>query len=141
MAEVDLDVIERQTAPFETPCARAVLDLVAEAKKLRAFKKYVHGRLDAANVPADPEPTENAKTGCRIEGRLNHVLAARPMAAKLREAFLRVADALIEDGNLHEEDDAGEVCKGSSDGCDCELPNLINETLNATVEAKGWQPR
>lgn len=46
-----------------------------ELAKLRAFKKYVHDRLDAAGVPADPQPEENAKHGCRIEGRLNYVLA------------------------------------------------------------------
>lgn len=40
-------------------------------ERAEAFKRYVHGRLDAAGVPADPEPEANAKHGCRIEGRLN----------------------------------------------------------------------
>lgn len=39
-----------------------------------AFKAYVHTRLDGAGVPADPEPEQNAKHGCRIEGRLNWLL-------------------------------------------------------------------
>jgi hypothetical protein len=41
--------------------------------KLISFKEYVHDRLDKAGVPVDPEPTNNAEHGCRIEGRLNYV--------------------------------------------------------------------
>lgn len=48
-----------------------VEQLEAERDKLAAFKEYVHKRLDAANVPHNPEPEANAKNGCRIEGRLN----------------------------------------------------------------------
>jgi hypothetical protein len=44
-----------------------------ELESLRKFKSYVHARLDAMGVPADPEPENNAKHGCRIEGRLNWV--------------------------------------------------------------------
>lgn len=50
---------------------RELASLRIEAQKALAFKAYVHTRLDAAGVPADPEPAENAKHGCRIEGRLN----------------------------------------------------------------------
>lgn len=50
---------------------RKVELLEEQVQKLEAFKKYVHGRLDAANVPHNPEPESNAKHGCRIEGRLN----------------------------------------------------------------------
>lgn len=50
--------------------------LLEEVRKLRAFKRYVHERLDQAGVPADPESEQNAKHGCRIEGRLNFVLEA-----------------------------------------------------------------
>lgn len=52
----------------------AVRVLVGQRDKLAAFKKYVHDRLDQADVPTDPEPAENAKHGCRIDGRLNYVL-------------------------------------------------------------------
>lgn len=52
-------------------------------EKLRAFKKYVHDRLDAVGVPADPEPENNAKHGCRIEGRLNYVLRRYEWAAPI----------------------------------------------------------
>lgn len=45
-----------------------------ELSKLRAFKTYVHQRLDDAGIPANPEPESNLKHGCRIEGRLNCVL-------------------------------------------------------------------
>lgn len=63
--------------------ARAMLQTVTaelaaastRVQQLEAFKRYVHERLDQAGVPADPQPEENAKHGCRIEGRLNYVLA------------------------------------------------------------------
>lgn len=44
---------------------------LVELEKLREFKNYVHKRLDEIGVPRDPEPANNAKHGCRIEGRLN----------------------------------------------------------------------
>lgn len=49
-----------------------------------AFKKYVHDRLDKMGVPSDPEPEQNAKHGCRIEGRLNYI---EQETAQLREAL------------------------------------------------------
>lgn len=54
-----------------------LIDAVEELWKLRAFKEYVHKRLDDAGVPADPEPAKNAEHGCRIEGRLNYILDER----------------------------------------------------------------
>lgn len=47
--------------------------LFKRIEKLQAFKDYVHERLDKMGVPANPEPEQNEKTGCRIEGRLNYV--------------------------------------------------------------------
>ncbi len=41
-----------------------------KAAKLQEFKDFVHKRLDEYGVPADPEPEQTAKHGCRIEGRL-----------------------------------------------------------------------
>jgi hypothetical protein len=58
--------------------------LRAEIEKLEAFKTYVHKRLDAASVPRNPEPEENAKHGCRVEGRLNHL--ERQLASAKKEA-------------------------------------------------------
>lgn len=42
----------------------------AERDKLQKFKDYVHARLDAAGIPADPESPHRAE-GCRIGGRLD----------------------------------------------------------------------
>lgn len=47
--------------------------LFKRIKKLQAFKDYVHERLDKMGVPENPEPEENEKSGCRIEGRLNYI--------------------------------------------------------------------
>jgi hypothetical protein len=59
--------------------------------------------------------------------------------AMLVEAFKRVADALIDDENLHETDDNGDVCEGYKDQCACELPALINSTLAATAaDVERW---
>jgi hypothetical protein len=54
----------------------AIDELVAA----RNFKAYVHERLDAAGVPPNPEPEQNAAHGCRIEGRLNILLHGRDAA-------------------------------------------------------------
>lgn len=48
--------------------------LEAHRRKLEKFKSYVHTRLDDAGIPANPEPVNNAKSGCRIEGRLNYLI-------------------------------------------------------------------
>ncbi len=50
-------------------------DLEDQVRKLTAFKKYVHDRLDAAGIPSDPESPHKA-AGCRIGGRLDLVLSA-----------------------------------------------------------------
>lgn len=50
----------------------SVLD---ELESLRAFKIYVHKRLDDAGVPTDPESSHKAE-GCRIGGRLDIVISA-----------------------------------------------------------------
>lgn len=48
----------------------------------------------------------------------------------LRMAFVRIVEALVEDESLHNTDDNGDdVCGEDHDGCECELPRLINETL------------
>lgn len=49
--------------------------LAAELVSLRAFKAYVHARLDAAGVPTHPDG-EHSKAGCRIGDRLDIVVAA-----------------------------------------------------------------
>jgi hypothetical protein len=68
---LQMSVLEREIEKrdFALSAARS------EAQKARAFKEYVHKRLDEAGVPVDPEPEHNRQHGCRIEGRLNYVLA------------------------------------------------------------------
>jgi hypothetical protein len=89
--------------PFERYC-NGCFDLLAQAAaeadslrarvdKLQAFKDYVHQRLDAAGVPADPEADKNAEHGCRIEGRLNFVEAtANSLRAQLEGTEKRWAE-------------------------------------------------
>jgi hypothetical protein len=56
---------------------------IRELEQLRAFKTYVHARLDGHGVPVDPESPHKA-AGCRIGGRLDHVFAERDdLRAKL----------------------------------------------------------
>lgn len=47
-----------------------ITDLEREVEKLRAFKAYVHERLDKMGVPADP-PGEHRDAGCRVGQRLD----------------------------------------------------------------------
>lgn len=70
------------------------LDVADACLKLQQFKQYVHGRLDAAGVPTDPESTHRAE-GCRIGGRLDLVLVER---SRLHDAYLRDAS----ESNPHE---------------------------------------
>lgn len=44
--------------------------------KSQEFKDYVHKRLDAAGIPADPDSPHRAE-GCRIGGRLDVLFAQR----------------------------------------------------------------
>lgn len=65
--------------------------------KLFKFKEYVHGRLDAAQVPEDPEPAKNAAHGCRVEGRLNWLIAKKDESEKLK-AMLKRANSYLREG-------------------------------------------
>jgi hypothetical protein len=47
-----------------------------ELAALRAFKAYVHQRLDEAGVTVDPDSPHKAE-GCRIGGRLDEVFSER----------------------------------------------------------------
>lgn len=59
------------------------ISMLREIMKLREFKEYVHKRLDDAGVPANPDPVGNEEHGCRIEGRLNHILTRMNRAERL----------------------------------------------------------
>lgn len=81
--EREVAALRQQVRDFRSDCGL----LEKQASKLEAFKAYVHKRLDRAGVPADPEPAENAKHGCRVEGRFNWLLARiAELEAALREA-------------------------------------------------------
>lgn len=78
----DRDGARAKIATLDAECTRRALEAAAlreAVAKLERFKAYVHGRLDAAGVPADPEPEANARHGCRIEGRINHLIGARDL--------------------------------------------------------------
>lgn len=69
---------------------RTITQLRAELEAAKAFKTYVHKRLDDASVPVDP-PSVHRERGCRIGGRLDLVLAAQARVKELEEA-LRIQD-------------------------------------------------
>lgn len=84
----DPDALLGQRVSDGVCLAQAHLELVAERDALRAFKEYVHARLDAAGIPADPESPHKAQ-GCRVGGRLDIALAGRAadrlLGVKLKE--------------------------------------------------------
>ncbi len=80
-AEIDF-LLERFDQTDQKLQRRAVVQFMlnaemakAERDKLQKFKDYVHGRLDAAGVPTDPDSPHKAE-GCRIGGRLDILIAA-----------------------------------------------------------------
>lgn len=75
------------------PCLRRAIAHEPVDRLLR-FKAYVHERLDQMNVPADPEPAENAKHGCRIEGRLNWIISEMIDADEARDQAEQRAERL-----------------------------------------------
>lgn len=71
-----------------------------ELEKAQAFKTFVHKRLDEAGVPADPEPEENAKHGCRIEGRLNWLQSAVSVSPRTLDLARAQRDALAAEAGM-----------------------------------------
>lgn len=75
MTDAEIDVLLERFDQTEPKLQRRIIArFVCEVEKLKKFKEYVHGRLDAAGVPTDPESPHKAE-GCRIGGRLDIVLA------------------------------------------------------------------
>jgi hypothetical protein len=74
MTDADInELLERFDQTDPKIQRRIFARFVCENAKLQQFKQYVHDRLDAAGVPADPESPHKAE-GCRIGGRLDIVL-------------------------------------------------------------------
>lgn len=60
-------------------------DVLGVSKGSDEFKRYVHKRLDAMQVPPDPDVERTKKTGCRIGSRLNHVAAVIEEVEAIRD--------------------------------------------------------
>jgi hypothetical protein len=99
--EVDCDRIQEEVnATGNALVARynAHDELLAKVAKLQAFKDYVHNRLDAVGVSADPDSPHKAE-GCRIGGRLDEVFAERNlMLAALRAIVAPGSGAAMHQG-------------------------------------------
>lgn len=69
-------------------------ELLAEYKKLKDFKEYVHNRLDGMNIEKDPE-SEHKEKGCRIGGRLDIVEAKLNSLQKIQKGLENVINENI----------------------------------------------
>jgi len=116
--------------------------LEAENAKLRAFKDFVHQRLDAMGVPVDP-PGEHRDAGCRIGQRLDWVQAERPHLTEL------VCENLPEDWEIELKMRKGEadINLVSPDGDDVEICDddssfvrCFMDRIDHAREADGLQP-
>lgn len=65
-----------------------IVDLKRENEKLKAFKDYVHARLDEAGIEKSPNG-EHSKHGCRIGDRLDIVFAENK---RLREVLEEIVN-------------------------------------------------
>ena len=68
----DADFID----PLSLEAANYINQLQSELAAARAFKAYVHKRLDEAGIATHPDGP-HSKEGCRVGDRLDIVLAAR----------------------------------------------------------------
>lgn len=68
---------------------------IRRALAAEAWKAWVHGWLDAAGVPPDPDPEHTAATGCRISGRLRWLLG-RATTAEAQVAQLKAEVARLQ---------------------------------------------
>jgi hypothetical protein len=66
-----------------------VARLTEERDKLQAFKDWVHGWLDKAGVPHDPDAEHNTQTGCRIGGRLEWIKLKIDLLRRERDKLLK----------------------------------------------------
>jgi hypothetical protein len=74
LTDQDVDVILERFDLTDPKIQReTMVVLVKQLGDLQAFKSYVHDRLDAMKIPADPYPAKTDETGCRIGSRLDFI--------------------------------------------------------------------
>lgn len=81
-----VETLKAQVASLEASGHADQVAMQSIADSRDQFKAYVHERLDAAGIPFDPEPDQNALHGCRVEGRLNSLIRERDDAIKRFES-------------------------------------------------------
>lgn len=96
-----LTLQEIEAAPWLGDQRAQVRELYERAQKLARFKAYVHERLDTAGVPADPEPEANEAHGCRVEGRLNFLVARAEKAERCALAYFTTMRAIATEARQH----------------------------------------
>lgn len=79
--------------------ALTAIGIAQERDKLAAFKKFVHDRLDAADVPTHPDGP-HSKEGCRIGDRLDGLIGERNAGVKSVLALLGRANAAEQELSL-----------------------------------------
>jgi hypothetical protein len=133
-----VEAAEKERAEWEATCrahvenvrmARETLGIVekerdkyrAEADALRAFKAYVHQRLDDAGVPTHPDGP-HSKEGCRVGDRLDILIdSGRYWVGQYREAEARER-ALTEERDAYAEEMRAErSCKDAAQRANSEL--------------------
>ncbi len=129
---------------------KATVDLMMQAKaereKLQAFKTFVHARLDAMEVPADP-PGKHRDEGCRVGQRLAWLEAEREavfsdlveQTKELNEIFGTIRNFLAEEcGRADVKNPVGAImsaCKMMRDGRDKlqTLASSVNDIRNSII--------
>jgi hypothetical protein len=71
------------TVPPQLECVLS--DLIAAAKKLQAFKDWVHRYLDAQDVPPEFPGGKHTLEGCRIGDRMDWLMTHLPPAQGIAE--------------------------------------------------------
>lgn len=75
---------------------KRLIERMKERNTLKKFKRYVHERLDAMGIPADPEPENNKAHGCRIEGRLNVLESLKTELDEVRKEVTRLEKLAVD---------------------------------------------
>jgi hypothetical protein len=91
-AERIAEIVRKATDPAERITNSEQAQLAAQAKKLQAFKDWVHGYLDAHGVPHHP-PGPHGAEGCRIGDRMDWLMAKlAELKAVIQATIARAAE-------------------------------------------------